>query len=217
MKKLIFLSMLVASSAMGQQFKYQSFLNESALTITNTIQATNLASIGATTTNVVGLIITNFQGTRVIAAAGDTHNAFLDVQLWGERNSGTPPFYFATGTNVLQNWIPSPQSVYVKLVGQSGANSAVTFVIYPIVEDISLTVGGTNSIIAGIKEINAAANTWTFAVTANTTTPVTLITNVPANLFIGAKGLRMNRIVNGDTDATSNVTIQDCALVGFMP
>lgn len=211
MKKFLSILLLVGStfSIFGQQFKFQSFLNEFSLTVSNTFAFTNLSSIGVLTTNVTGAIYTNFQGTRVICTNADTHNSFVDIPLWTDRNGNWPAVqYTPMYTNVVATYQDYPQSVYVKLIGQSGANSAVTFVAFPIVFDDKT---GTT------KEINAAGTTWTFAVTANTTTPVTLLTNVPAHLWRGAQGIRINRVVNGDVDATSNATILDLALVGWVP
>lgn len=220
MKKLISTLFVlgIAGAAYGQNWTYQSFLNEASLTVTNTIQATNLAGIGATTTNVVGLIWTNQAGTRVIAAAGDTHNPFVDCQIWPNSQGSWPAIsYTPMYTNSPATWQDSPFSIYLKLIGQSGANSTVTFVAYPIVQDTSGPATSSAGPAGVTKEINATATSWTFSVTANTTTPVTLLTNAPTYLWRGASGIRINRVVNGDTDATSNVTIQDLALVGFRP
>lgn len=201
---LVWLALAAAIPVKAQNFVSQSFMNQSVLVLTNTLQFTNLASIGCNPSNTVGALYTNFQGTRVIAAAGDYHNAFKDVDLYPMRDGEIDPLYYATGTNILQNIVPSHQQIFVKLVGiNAAANSAVTFTMFPVPD--------------GTTECNAAATTFTFAVTANGTTPVTLVTNIPSYLWTGCAKLRCNRIVNGDADANSQVNLTDFSLNGYRP
>jgi len=196
-------------TATAQNFESQNLLSVSSICVSNTINVTNIlsASVGAGT-NVDGTIWTNLAGVRVIAATTTSTNSisgvittnaskvnlFKDISLAAlvDREGRFPALAWAA-TNTLQNWQQSPASLFVKLNGQSGANSAVTFVLTPVPD--------------GVNESTAAADLWSFSVTATTTTPVTLLTNLPLYKWMGCKTLRLRSVTNGDTDATSRVDI----------
>lgn len=200
----ILFGLALVYGASAQTIRVQSFLNGQSLSCSNIAQPTNLASIGVITTNAVSLQFTNFQGTRLIADGTnyETRNPFKDVSLVSDRDGRYAALTWAN-TNTLQNWQQSPFSLAIKVLGQSGANSGVTFSFYPLV--------------AGSNEINAASTRWDVGVTANTTTPVTLLTNVPMYLWMGADSLRCVRAVNADTDASSRVDVLELDLTGPVP
>lgn len=219
MKKfLIVVGLVLGLSAGAQNFITQSFINAQSLAVSNTICVTNLVSLNGTGTNVNGTQWTNFAGTRVVA--GPTYvtnsitgaittnaskaNLLREIELRPDRNGNYDALtWVPVYTNVLDNWIPSKYNLNIRLTGQSGANSAVTFVFTPICD-------GTN-------ESSAAADLWKVAVTATTTTPVVLNTNVPAYLWRGCKGIRLREIYNADTDASSRVDVLSCTLNSWTP
>lgn len=225
MKKLILA--LVATiatvlSATAQDHFTRSFIAPSvySLNVSNGIQgitnlnstSTLLGSVGGGGTNVWGCVFTNGLGNRVMVTnyaditntplTFESFNLLQDVSLWPDRNgSGTilhpggAPSVYTTNTYF---------SIFIRLVGQSGANAAVNFVFSALPDGVNeCTTGGSHI--------------FTVGVTANTTTPVTIMTNFPANYFVGAKKLRLRSIANADTDATSTVTVLNCAVVGFQP
>ena len=196
---LALLGLILPLAVTAQNFLSQDFLNVRSVQVTNGIGATNLNSFGVAATNFNGIVYTNLAGTRLeTGTTNNTFNLFKDAQLWADRNGR--PFMGIETNNMVST---SPGSVFLKLVGGSGANAAVTFVFRPVVD--------------GQNESTAAADTWSVALTATTTTPVTLRTNVPFYLWPGCKGLRLRSIVNGDTDASSGVFVQECSLNGFLP
>lgn len=99
--------------------------------------------------------------------------------------------------------IYSPLTVFLRLHGGSGANSAVTFVFQPLWDGVTAPINTTDD--------------WSVALTATTSTVVDLATNVPLWRWPGAAGLRLKSIVNGDTDATSQITVTKCSINGFRP
>lgn len=214
MKKLLTLGLLaLALSSQAQLIRHsvQPFVNATSITVSNNLSVTNLnsttsvGSVGAGT-NVWGTTFTNYAGTACLvtnnAALTNTYGTFENynllgsVWLWEGRSHVPQNTWYSTNVPTTIG------SVMIKLVGQSGANSAVNFTFVPLPD-------GTN-------EATAAAETWVVGVTANTTTPVVIYTNIPSR-FIGCAKLRLRSVLNTDTDATSKVDVQACALVGFPP
>lgn len=212
MKKLL-LSLglvLVASVAFGQASKRwvsQSFFPSDVLTlcVSNTLGVTNLASYGVITTNVTGVTWTNAAHTRKIHA-GDgsilsTKNLLADCDL------GTLDHYLLpigdTATAAATNF--SFCSIYIRLVAESGANTACTFIFYPVFSDLDDTD----------FESDVAGGKISIAVTSAGTTPVNSVTRVPAYQVWGAKKLRLYSITHPDADATSRVSVTECRLTGY--
>lgn len=209
MKKHLFGIGLVAMmgfAASAQQPVALSFIGvNQSLSCSNIAQPTNILSIGVAPTNAVGIQFTNSAGVRLIADGTnyESRNPFVDLPIWPDHDGRYEGLSYSTNSALLNAWQPSPLNVYVKLVGQSGANSAVTFSFFPLAD-------GTN-------ECNAAGSRWDFSLTANTTTPVTLVTNVPLYLWRGCHAIRCTRVVNTDTDASSRVDLLSLELTGFKP
>jgi hypothetical protein len=190
---------------------FKSFLADKicSLNVSNAVLGvTNLLTKNGHQTNEWGVVftncvtgsrsmVTNYAAITNTAATLEYFNLLSDVELWADRNgSGAPVGTWTTLTN-------TPYSVFVRLVGQSGANAAMTFVFTPLFD-------GTN-------ETTVAGQDFAWAVTANTTTEVCLVTNIFDTRFQHAKKIRCRSISNADTDATSTVTILSLGLVGFQP
>lgn len=217
MKKLLIgLGLSVSLGVSAQNFSVENLLAVGSLAVTNGLIAssgggyTNINSYGVYGSNVVGEIYTNLNGTRVIVAAGnasETAKLTRDIDLTGyDRNGNYPPVYFdsaSTNANTLQSYQPSSQSLFLRVVGQSGANSAVTFIFVPVPD--------------GVNESTVAGDAWQIAVTANTTTPVTLVTNLPIYRWHGVKSMRLKSITNGDADASSRVDVLVATVNGPVP
>ena len=205
MKKLFIIGLLALATTVSQaQVAARSYKfipsNISSLIVTNTLQVTNLSSVAsAWTTNAAGSTWTNSYGTRVVASTGDKTALLQDAPLWALRDGSGPWNYF---TNGLVSVPQSAGTVAINLTSASGANAAVTFVFAPVYGD---------------KESTVATDLWTFSVTPTASTTHTFTTNAPMWLWPGATSLRLRRVVNGDTDATSHVTIRDISLNGFVP
>jgi hypothetical protein len=210
---LITLCLAFAFSAPAQNFLSQSFINPSvrSIEVSNTLYGvTNLLS--GTGTNVDGNRWTNNFGTRIMATntvpAGQYFPLLVDhVTLYPDKMGSYMPF---ANTNTIpgngsaaSTWSPSTHNLFIKMVGGSGANAAVTFIFAPVCD--------------GVNECTAAADVFSVALTATTTTPVTLITNLPTYRWMGCKGLRLRSIHNADTDASGQVYIQNVSLNGFVP
>ncbi len=213
-----------AGSGTYPQWGYQSFINPycNSITVSNKLMGvSNLLSTwkygsakAMTATNVTSGLGTNYWGISFTNLYGQscfvTNNAVLtntfgtfedlnllqDVKLWTDRTGmpGVWPYLLRDSNSFA--------SVFIKLAGTSGANSAVNFYFVPLVD-------GTN-------EVTQAGEEWVVGVTATTTTPVSIYTNVP-NKFIGVRGFRLRAINNTDVDATSRVDLYNCALIGFGP
>jgi hypothetical protein len=208
MKKIIALPFLLltavtafsALGATGTGFKSQSFIADgvSVLNVTNLLGVTNLQSISIQT-NVAGTTWTNASGALVTHSTNDftaIKNLVKDVALWDP----SPIYEAVTGVNATNS---NFANIYIRLVGQSGANTACTFIFVPIFD-------GTN-------ESLVAADALSIAVTSSGTTVVDLATKVPAYKWIGAQGLRLKSITHPDADASSRVSVLNCSLNGFVP
>jgi len=234
MKKLILtIGLVVATmSAMAQaRFSAQSFLAQgvASVYVTNLVAITNLNTASANSTNAPGTAWTNYTTgvsspytlyvTATNTGSGTWTNAsknlIKDVDLWALRD-GSPPV-MPSATNGTDRPTLSYASVSIRIAsGGSGANSALSFVFTPLYgpgADASLT--GPNPKPTPIE--GATADEWTVGVTASTTSSVTVITNAPLYKWPGARGLRLRRIVNADTDATSQVIVNDVTLNGYIP
>lgn len=187
------------------KFTSQSLLRSgiASVTISNTFGLTNLIYVdGTLTTNNTGLSWTNDAGTKftVTGSAYTNINLANTAFLWAARD-GTWPVNLTTNTTSAQ--ITSPANISVTLVGGSGANTATSFVISPTYD--------------GKYVSTATGDDFTFAVTPNTTTTVTISTNLPVHRWVGAYGITVKSITPGDTDASSQVTIKSLRVNGYPP
>lgn len=214
MKKILLIlglvSSMVSAQAQVQRHLVQSFINATSITVSNTVSVTNLLSLATQGsvgpgTNTWNITFTNYAGVAEVV----TNNASITNTIFTYENYNLlgSAFLWEGATHAAQALSnstngPTYSSVMIKLIGQSGANAAVNFTFVPLPD--------------GINESTASADTWVVGVTANTTTPVCVFTNVPAR-FIGCAKLRLRSVVNTDTDATSKVDILNCALIGFPP
>lgn len=209
MKYLITLALaLVTLGASAQSHISQSFLNVKSLQVSNVAAISNITMF-AGMTNIFGTRWTNNAGTAVLVTnAGNTAKLVRDVQLWSDRNGNIPltQIYSVPGTQT--NFLNiSPFTISGKLIGGSGANAAITFVVTPFWKDIP--DDGSTFI--------ATTHDFTFAVTSASGV-VTFSTNVVSAVnWAGAKGARIRSIVNADTDYTGGITITDLDLTGFRP
>lgn len=208
MKKLFIVGAIGLSTlgAMGQSHLSQSFLNVQSLNTTNAYAVTNLAT-GLQTYLAVGVLWTNSAGTVNRATNGvRTDVLFKDVSLWSDRDGLPFTQNVKTLTGLTDTNAPAyvpPARLFIQLHGGSGANAAVTFVFNPVWD--------------GDTQPAATTDDWSVALTATTTTPVTLATNIPMWMWPGAKSLRVKTITNGDTDASSQVTVTKLSVNGFRP
>lgn len=195
MKKLLLTIGLVCAtiSSFAQPKHYSdSFLipGITAVYVTNTFGITNLFTTAAEGTNQVGTAYTN-SGTLVIAAAANYQPLLNDVQMIpppGGRN-----FSLYTNDSFGKLFADVPANVSVTYSSGSGANAAVTFVMVPMIDDDT--------------EVNANPWTWSFTAAASQT-GATISTNAEFLWqWAGAKKIRVRRITNADTDATSHVII----------
>lgn len=174
------------------------FLTVPAIYVTNTLAVTNLSLASSLGTNVAGVAYTNAAGTRsiVTATAGGTNfNLLRQVPL------SAPMFTLGPLTNSLTTTdYRSPMNVSVKFAGGSGANAAVRFTLTPSWD--------------GVTADSSGAFDWTFAFTATTSTTLASATNAPTWLWQGAKSLVLSRVVNADTDASSQVIVTSVRLNG---
>lgn len=183
----------------------ESFLTVRSLVVSNTISATNLTIVdGVLGVNPTGLIYTNLYGTRfvVTASAYTNVNVFRTIPLYSLRD-GTGPWRQNTDTtNTVSALIPFA-NISVTLVGGSGANAATAFVFTPVYD--------------GDYASTATGDDFSFSVTPNTTTTVTVATNLPIWRWPGAAALTVKSVTAGDTDANSPVTIKALKLNAWRP
>lgn len=217
MKKLI-ASLLaltgLALSAYPADFVTRSFLNPQFTTISISNAAGTVLAGGITnmlsstvTTNTYGIVLTNAAGSAYTIATNqfDTINLLRDVDFWPPLNAAYANTYYATGTNVIQNYVPGGVQIQISIVGtNAAANSAVNFRFIPVVS----TSG---------RQTTTAGDIWTVGVTASGTTRVTIKTNAPMYLWQGHKSLRLIDVNNTDTDASSTVFINEVSASGFTP
>lgn len=168
-----------------------------AVYVTNTLALTNLSTAGTAGTNVAGLVYTN-SGTQVIVGSGDYQPLLNDVNLWIPRDGR---FWNVATNDTLTAVYDIPANVSVTYSSGSGANAAVTFVMVPMADDT--------------REVNADAWTWSFTAVASQVN-TTISTNANwLQRWPGAKKLRIRRVVNADTDASSQVVITALQLNGY--
>ena len=190
---------LLAVSQPARAASYTLLGSAQALYVTNGIAITNILLASSQGTNVAGTVFTNLFGTRVAVNTGYTNaqgtitNAGVIVPLLGgaELPTWTLPIN-VTNAQVTTD-IRSPFNISVKFAANSGANAAVRFTISP-------SWNGTDV-------DNSTAFDWTFAFTPTASTTFVSATNVPAWLWNGAKKIVLSRIVNADTDASSDVIV----------
>lgn len=170
-----------------------------AVYVTNTLALTNLNTAGTAGTNVAGLVYTN-SGTQVVVGSGDYQPLLNDVNLWIPRDGRN---WTPAQTNGLIDFhvVDVPATLSMTYSSGSGANAAVTFVCVPMIDDT--------------REVNA--NPWTFSFTAVASQTGTTVSTNAYKLWEwpGAKKIRIRRIVNADTDASSQVVITALQLNGY--
>lgn len=162
--------------------------------VTNGIAVTNKSvTAGPSKT---GLIYTNNAGRRFVV----TDSLYTNVNLLGSVSLPQPPDgrTWVPITNVLAAAAGylSPATVVVGTTSGSGANAAVTFVFHPKYKS------------AGID----TATSWTVAFTPTASSSQIFTTNAPLWLWPGASELVWSRVVNADTDASSQVVVTSCTL-----
>lgn len=196
----------VGLTANAQNFRSLNFLAPvSSITVSNTMSFTNLLSSGVTgvTTNINGLIYTNLLGNQVIVATNDQTQLATDIPLWSDRN-GNPIFVQPGQTNGVVNGPVSGYSlaVHVKSAGTASTN-LINITITPVVD--------------GVNEDTTSADYWTVGVLPNGTTGVEIVTNVPIWKWPGVKALRLRSVTQTNVTASSQATIDNISLNGFVP
>lgn len=205
----------------GLSFKSYSFLNCQSLQVSNTIQVTNLLSFNNTTqSNVTGTVFTNLAGSKVTSAPGtaDFVNLLKIVPLWDTGGGMYTPIYTnqAPGATLMAGPYYNA-SIFIRLVGGSGANAAVTFRFTPVPSAYNpVTRAYPDWTQFGLDE-GVAADVQTISVTATTTTEIKSRTLLDLSKFVGCAGIMCQLINNADTDASSAVQVLECSLNAFTP
>lgn len=211
MKKLFTLLAVMAAlalSANAANFKSQSFIvgDVTSLCVSNSICVSNLLSY-TVVTNWTGVNWTNAAGNRVITSTtgGVTayKNLLKDVDLWSASDGSLPAVYYDPGVSGAAATNSCFANIYIKILGTSGANSAVTFAFVPLPD--------------GVNESTVAADTVVVSLTAAGATVVDKTTKIEPWRWPGSGKLRLKYIFNADEDATSKVTVLACSLNGFVP
>jgi hypothetical protein len=204
MKKFILSAVLAIFATVATAGSWQSISmlggGANAIYVTNTIGITNLFSSTGQGTNFFGTTFTNGT-TRVTDTNGSSGSLLVDYIALPRWSDGKP--MYSQTTNSL-NYLQSQADVAITLVGGSGANSAISFLFTPVYGKGADTEGPTTQ-------------DWLVGVTATTTTPVTVVTNVPLHLWPGAAGFRCRRITNPDTDASAQVIVTEFSVNGYRP
>ena len=192
---------LVANAQDSRHYSF-SFLPSGidAITVTNTLNITNLLTEGSMGTNLAGTTFTNL-GTRVVVAGtvGASVQLLGDVNLWIPKDGRMWNVY----TNDLLGPLYTDNPMWISMTydSGSGANSAMTLVFTPMADDN--------------REVNGNPFTWSITAVASQT-QLTVATNLQqAWQWPGAKKLRVRRVVNADADASSQVIITDLNLEGY--
>lgn len=209
MKKFLIAVVLLATFTAGAvERKAFSFINEPSICISNSISFTNLNAVTGNT-NYTGNIFTNKAGSRVIvgtttnaagAFVGQYENVFADVVL----SPLTVPYFGNITNSGSEPGFQGPAAIVITLTGQSGANSACNFRFTPVFD--------------GVEPGTAASEQFTVGVTANTTTKVTVKTNLPLWMKMNnAIAIRCDWALNTDTDASSRVDVTKLELIQLVP
>jgi len=209
-KKVAPVAVLASSVAVAnaQVHNVRSFLNVRSLQLSNntSVVFSNIASFPGMS-NVFGIVYTNNAGSQVrITNAADYTKLANDVNLWGDRDGSPISYYFPSNTITALSTnaaVFSSATLFISMICGSAANSAVTFVFQPMWD--------------GVQAPSGTADDWSVAVTASTSSTVTLATNAPMWRWPGAKALRLKSIINADTDGAGEVKVTKAAIVGFVP
>ena len=209
-----------AMTASAQNGRIQRVLGDGivSMTVSNTLQFTNLNSPGVVHSNVVGMTFTNLSSAgasqrATVTAGGSGYGAqgqrtnytqtllTKDVNLW----PNLPPITanYATSTNpvgTLQPNQPSYGNITIKGQGGSGANGTITFYWVPLPD-------GTN-------ESTIAADLFVHTITGTTTTPICVFTNFPLHRWQGVQKARLKVVTSGVTTASSDFTLTDINVAG---
>jgi hypothetical protein len=165
------LALSLATPASAQSPRSVSFLSDGilAITVTNAIPYTNLLSVGAWGTNLVGLAWTNASGSNIVASGTNYENTKLtkDISLWTDRNGLTPTNANISGT----------------FVAASGNLTTNTIVFVPLYD-------GTN-------ESTVAGDAFIWSITAIGTTKVTTASLNPLGRWPGVQKIRCKTIASG--------------------
>lgn len=220
----------LAVSAFGQAtWQAQSFLAQGvqSLYVTNLVAITNLNTAGANTTNAPGTAWSNYVagGTaRYVTATNTgsgswtnaTRNLLKDVTLWSRRD-GSPAFTpSATNGFSVPTFGDATLVIRVDAGSGSGANTAMSLVFTPLYGyGLDNDSAGLNPRPTAVE--GTTADEWTVGITPAGATVVTVTTNVPTYRWPGARALRLRRVVNTDTDPSSQAIVNEITLNGYVP
>lgn len=207
MKKPLSIVLVVACVSVAhaaQEWKLSSFLNVPSITTSNTYGATNLFSPTFTVsnaTNFTGLIITNKALGRVIIGTTTNSDGTYTSQyqnIFSDIPMGPYSLPFAGATNATYQ---GPVGIIVSVTGGSGANVANTLKFIPVFDESHQATA-------------AATEGLLLAVTPNGATRVTIKTNLLLQTqFHNCKSIRLEWILPGDTDASSQVVWDTIKLI----
>lgn len=212
MKKLLFLLLVVLtghvmaqSAGPAPEFKAVSFFGSdvASLVVSNTIGLTNLTfTDGSLKVNPARLSWTNVAGTvyTVTSSAYTNVNLCRNVPLWSLRDGSGAWRYLLDSTNVTSKQV-SEASIAVTVVGGANSTNGITCVVSPVYD--------------GRYGSTATGDDFTFVVTPNGATTVTISTNLPLWKWPGAGYLTIKNLVPGATDASGQTTIKAFELIGF--
>lgn len=185
------------------------FLNcISVTTGTNSLYGvTNLNSYSGIYTNQSGQWMTNNAGTGVAIGIGtnDTFNLLRDAPLWSLRN-GEPAVYWPTNNG---------QTEFL--------NRSIGFARL-LVRGVSTNAAGTGTVhlrfvplYDGTNETTLAGDVFDLPIVMNGVTPISLSTNAPMYLWVGAKALRLREIYNTSASNQGQSWLFDVSLEGYIP
>lgn len=214
------LAVVAATVVQAAPFRTASFFEGRSLVVSNLFQITNLVSrVNTVNTNIGGTIYTNQQGSRVIIGVGTNEfvNLLKTIPLWD----------FAMPIDVVRtNQAPGDievdgpyynASIFIRLVGQSGANSAVQFRFIPVPSAYNPITGKGPDFTYEDIDSAVTADAFTISLTATTTTEVHSRTKLDMRRFAGCAGIMLQAVINGDADASSRVDVLECTLNYFSP
>lgn len=204
MKKIILTLALLTGFVMASpaiDFKSQSFISSSiqSLSVSNTLGVTNLIS-ATYHTNTAGTVWTNGAGENTVHS---TNVITAYKNLLQDANMYPFPVVYDSVSVSEPGTNSTMANIYIRIVAQSGANTACTFIFVPLPD--------------GEHESTVAGDALAIAVTSAGATEVTSTTRVPAYKWSGSGKLRLKSITHPDADATSRVTVLNCSLNGFTP
>jgi len=200
-KLLLFVGIVLAAIiSQAQPFRSVNFLNVDSIIVTNALSFTNLAWVGSPGygSNIVGLIFTNAQGSRVTVAAGDATAIVGDIPLWSDRNATAQPTAGAWVSNNLAN-------ICFQLY--TPTNSTYLFQFTPLWD--------------GTRESTAAADIVSILVTGTSASDIVVAVPFNASRWQGTPGKMRLRSIT-DTNAvmvagSGRLIVKSVTLNGFRP